>query len=290
MPDNNLQKEVNQIIAQALEEDFAFDDITSDATILDNNNLKFALNSRQEMVFCGQNIITQVFEQLKSHKKFQNSSLTIEILAKDGGYLTKGQAIAKGYGEAKLIFAGERVILNLIQHLSAIATSTATYVQKLANDKIAILDTRKTIPGLRYLQKYAVLIGGGKNHRFNLSDQILIKDNHIAAAGNIAKAIKMAKEKGQNQVKIEVECDNIEQVKEAARENPDIIMLDNMNDEKIANCSKIIRDFNPNIKIEISGGINLENISNFKNLDIDYISVGALTHHVRAVDIGLDII
>jgi len=277
---------VKKIIQNALVEDCATNDITSDLTISKNTSISFEINARQDLIFFGKDIILETFAQLKNSKKFKNSKLNLKILAKDGGALKPGKSIALGRGDAKLIFAAERAILNLIQHLSGVATLTDNFVKKLDNKKIKILDTRKTLPGLRDLQKQAVVAGGGKNHRFNLSDMILIKDNHIAAATSVSRALELAKKSNK---KIEIECDNFKQVTEALLHSPDIIMLDNMSAAEIKKCSEIIRKKTKKIKIEISGGINLNNIENYKNLDIDFISIGALTHSVMAVDIGLDV-
>ncbi len=281
--------ELRKIVKIALEEDCAFDDITSDLTIPQNTILSFEINPREEIIFCGQDVILEVFSQLKKSKKFENSALDLEILVADGNALKAFQAIARGRGDAKLIFAGERVILNLIQHLSGVATITNQFVQKLNNEKIKILDTRKTLPGLRHLQKHAVEMGGGKNHRMNLSDMILIKDNHIAAAGGVVEALELA-EKTTRKIVAELECDNFEQVTKALELRPDVIMLDNMSPTEIKKCAALIRENSGGeVKIEISGGVNLTNIKSFSALDVDFISIGSLTHSVRAVDIGLDI-
>jgi nicotinate-nucleotide pyrophosphorylase (carboxylating) len=278
---------LKKIIQNALIEDCALNDITSDLTIPNNAAVSFEIKARRDIVFCGKEIILETFLQLQNSKKFKNSKLNLKIIAKDGNALKATKSIATGDGDAKLIFAAERVILNLIQHLSGIATLTNDFIKKLDNKKIKVLDTRKTLAGLRDLQKQAVVAGGGKNHRFNLSDMILIKDNHIAAAGSVSKALSLAKESGK---KIEIECDNFKQVAEALPHSPDIIMLDNMSAAEIKKCCEIIRKKSKKIKIEISGGINLNNIKNYAKLDIDFISIGAITHSVAAVDIGLDII
>jgi len=284
-----MQKYLEEIIKIALIEDGVFNDSTSDLTIPKNSVITFEINPREEMIFCGEEIISEVFLQLKKSTKFKNSKLDLKILAEDGNALKAGKSIARGVGDAKLIFAGERVILNLIQHLSGVATLTNQFVKKLNDKKIKILDTRKTLPLLRALQKHAVTTGGGKNHRFNLSDMILIKDNHIAAAGSVKNAITLAK-KSAKKLKIEVECDTFKQVAEALESKPDIIMLDNMSVAEIKKCAALIRKSSKKIRIEISGGVNLENIKNFSGLDVDFISIGALTHSVKAVDIGLDVI
>ncbi len=285
-----LKKEITKIIKIALREDGAFDDVTSDLTIAKNSLISFEISPRELIVFCGKEIILEAFSQLKNSAKFKNCPLDLEIFIDDGSDVKPGKPIARGHGNARMIFAAERVMLNLVQHLSGIATVTQKFVKELNNKKIKILDSRKTLPGLRALQKYAVAAGGGKNHRFNLSDMILIKDNHIAAAGGVKSAIEAAK-KNRKKLKIEVECDTSEQVVEAVKSGPDIIMLDNM---KIAELKKSIELIRQNsekkIQIEISGGVNLSNIGTFSQLDVDFISTGAITHSVKAVDIGLDII
>lgn len=287
------KSEVEKIITTALLEDRALNDITSDLTIPKNTLVTFEINAREEIIFCGAEIISEVFLQLKKSTKFKHSKLDLKILVKDGAKLSAKKTIARGRGDAKLIFAGERVILNLIQHLSGVATLTKKFVEALGNKKVKILDTRKTLVGLRELQKYAVKTGGGKNHRMNLSDLILVKDNHIAAAGGIKNAIEKIKNRQpttDNRQPIEVECDNFKQVAEAVSASPDIIMLDNMRPAEIKKCAALIRKKSPKIKIEISGGVTLANIKNFSQLDVDFISVGALTHSARAVDVGLDVV
>lgn len=280
----NIKIEIAKIITLALEEDCAFNDITSDLTIPKNHQITFAINPREEIILCGIDAVKICFDALKKSKKFADAKLKLKILAKDGDAMKPLKPMAEGQGDAKLIFAAERVILNLIQHLSGVATATNQFVKLAKNTKI--LDTRKTIPSLRILEKYAVATGGGKNHRLSLSDMILIKDNHIAAAGGVTKAILAAK-KSAKKLKIEVECDNLQQVAEAVKSSPDIIMLDNMSATQIKEAQKII---NKKCLIEISGGINLGNIKNFANLSADFISIGALTHSAKAVDIGLDVI
>jgi nicotinate-nucleotide pyrophosphorylase (carboxylating) len=287
-----MQTSLTKIIEIALVEDGAFDDITSDLTIAKNSVISFEIKPREEIIFCGKEVISEVFSQLQKSKKFKNAKVDLKILAKNGDRLKAAKPLAQGVGNAKLIFAAERVILNLTQHLSGVATLTNQFVKKLNNKKIKILDTRKTLPTLRALEKQAVVAGGGKNHRFNLSDMILIKDNHIAAAGNITKAISAAtpRLRSGTRLQIEIECDNFKQVAEALKSKPDIIMLDNMSVAEIKKCSALIRKTNKKIAIEISGGINLNNIAKFRSLDVDFISIGALTHSARSVDIGLDIL
>lgn len=284
-----LKQELQKIVEIALAEDCVFNDVTSDLTLPKNSTISFLIRPREEIIFCGKDAVSEVFSQLKKSKKFRNSKLDLKIFAKDGELMKPGKSIGAGVGDAKLIFAAERVILNLIQHLSGVATLTKKFVKGLNNKKIKILETRKTLPGLRYLQKHAVVMGGGKNHRMNLSDMILIKDNHIAAAGSVKKAIELAKKQRQK-LRIEIECDNFRQVAEALKSSPNIILLDNMNLTEIKKSAELIRKNSKKILIEISGGVNLENIKNFSGLDIDFISIGSLTHSAKAVDIGLDIL
>jgi nicotinate-nucleotide pyrophosphorylase (carboxylating) len=287
---NELDQEISRIINIALEEDRVFADITSDSIIPEDRIIKFEIKTREEIIFCGKDIILEVFKKVKNNRKFIGKDIVFEAHKKDGEFLKENEIIGCGQGNAKLIFASERIILNLIQHLSGISSLANKFVKALDDKKITILDTRKTIPGLRNLQKYACEIGGFKNHRNNLSDLILIKDNHIAAAKGVKQAIEKAKEATQNKFIIEVECDTYNQVKEAIGSNPDIIMLDNMRLEEVKNCSKLIRESKSNIKIEVSGGINIKNIKNYQKLDIDYISTGLVTNSAKSVDIGLDII
>ncbi len=279
-----LKKEIEKIVKAALAEDAALNDITSDLTIPKNHQIYFIIKPREEIILCGVDAIKICFAELKKSKKFAAAKLKFAINAKDGDALDSSKSIAHGYGDAKLIFAAERTILNLIQHLSGIATTTNQFASVIKSKKTKILDTRKTLPTLRALQKYAVGVGGGKNHRFNLQDMILIKDNHIAAAGGVLQAIIAAKKSGK---KIEIECDNLQQVEEAIALKPDIIMLDNMTIAQIKKAQKII---GKKALIEISGGINLKNIAKLRDLEIDFISIGALTHSVKAVDIGLDVL
>lgn len=284
---NLYLEKLRQICADGLIEDGALNDITSDLTIKNQQKISFKIAAREDLILCGVDAIDFCFAELKKSSKFKNSDLSLKIKAKDGKLLKAKSVIAEGIGDAKLILAGERVILNLLQHLSAVATLTNQFAQVLNNKKIKILDTRKTLPTLRALQKYAVLAGGGANHRFNLSDMILIKDNHIAAANGVENALKLAKKSDK---KIEIECDNFAQVASAIAMKPDVIMLDNMAANQIKKCANLIREKSAKTKIEISGGVNLKNIKNFSKLDIDFISIGALTHSAKAVDIGLDIL
>ena len=288
MLENSL-KTLSKIIELALKEDEVFNDLTSDLTIAEGANCNFAINAREDLVFCGKKIVEEVFSQLKNSVKFQNCTLNLKYFFEDGEFVKARESIVVGSGDVKIILAGERVILNLIQHLSAIATATKKHVEALNNSKIKILDTRKTLPNMRELQKYAVKCGGGKNHRFNLADLILIKDNHINACGGVGEVLTRVLAK-KNNVKIEIECDNYLQVVECLQFNPNIIMLDNMNFEELQKSIFAIRKHSKTIEIEVSGGINLENIQDYRNFDIDFISIGSITNSAKIVDIGLDFI
>lgn len=279
-----FSKELLNLCKIGLLEDDACEDITSQLTLKNNTQISFQIAAREEITLCGADVIKFCFDELSKSPKFNNSKIDLLINYCDGDIIASSGVIAQGSGDAKLIFAAERVMLNLLQHLSGISTLTNQFVKALNNPKITVLDTRKTLPGMRVLQKRAVGNGGGGNHRFNLSDAILIKDNHIAGAGGIAKALELTSNKS---LKVEIECDNLQQVEEAIKHNPDIVMLDNMS---VSDIQKAIKIINKKAKIEISGGVNLDSIKKFSDLDVDFISVGALTHSVRAVDIGLDVL
>lgn len=281
-------KSLSAIISLALQEDNAYNDVTSDFTINEQQENSFSIVARQDMILSGINVLEETFLQLKKNKKFNQSKYQLTINCQDGDFVCTNQIIASGKASTKLILAGERTILNILQHLSGIATKTNQLVKKLNNPNIAIFDTRKTLPGLRELQKYAVWCGGGNNHRFCLASQILIKDNHIASNQNILHTIKKAQSQNTQNLLLEVECDNIKQVSQALLTNPNIIMLDNMPINEIIECCKIIKNHNKSIIIEVSGSINLKNIHLYSQLDINRISIGSLTHSVNSIDIGLD--
>lgn len=258
-------------------------DITSEALIDDNQEASFIIHAKENMVISGL-IIAEYF--------FKNySKIDYNLFAVDGDKINlTNPTIIKGKGKTKEILLLERIILNYLQHLSGIASLTAKYIDKIGSAKVKICDSRKTIPGLRILQKYAVTCGGGFNHRFNLSNGILIKDNHITACGTVKNALLKAKNNSPFCHKIEIECETIEQVLEATEFGADIIMLDNMELENIKKAVRLIRESKKNILIEVSGGINLDNIAEIAQTGIDLISVGRLTHSAPAVDISLTII
>jgi len=253
-------------------------DITSNAVIREPKIIDFTIMSREDAVICGL-MVSDYF--LQNH-----SSITYRNHCCDKDYAVKNDIIISGSGFAHEILKLERVMLNYLQHLSAVATLTHRYVQAIAGSNAQICDTRKTIPGMRMLQKYAVSCGGGKNHRYSLDNGILIKDNHISICGSIALAVSNARKYAPHYSRIEVECDTLEQVEEALACSVDVIMLDNMTIDEMTHCIRLIGD---KAKIDISGGVSLDNVSQIAKLGVDYISIGRLTHSAPSIDIGLDL-
>ena len=237
------------------------------------------MNFREGGVACGLKIAATVFEEL-------DCLAFIETLAQDGDRVEAGAGVLRVEGEAHALLTGERVALNFVQRLSGIATLTQQFVQAVEGTNAKIVDTRKTTPGLRLMEKFAVRCGGGSNHRYALDDLILIKDNHIAICGGIQEAIKRAREYSSHALKIEVECDTLEQVEAALASRADIILLDNMRPEtlKIA-----VEKIDGRAISEASGGVNLQTVRAIAQSGVDLISVGALTHSARSLDVGLDI-
>lgn len=270
---------IKDFLEFSLREDFGIKgDITSNSIIDNMDQVEFVINCREDAIICGVSIAEYYFRE--------HSDIVFEILVLDGVNVKAGTPIIIGRGKALDVLLLERVILNFIQHLSGISTLTSQYVARTANTKARIYDTRKTIPSLRMIQKYAVICGGGQNHRLCLDSSILIKDNHIAIAGNIGLAIRKAKNNTPHYAKIEIECDTLEHVKEALFEGADIIMLDNMAIEQIKEATFIIGN---KALIEVSGGVNLDNVEAIAKCGVDIISVGRLTHSAPAIDIGMDI-
>lgn len=266
---------LDKIIIQALEEDLAWGDITTESTVPIDKMSKANLVAKQDMILCGIDVFEKVMHTL-------DKSIMISKKFKDGDKVINTQ-IAQIEGNARSILSAERVALNLLQRMSGIATQTFNIVSKL-NGTVAIADTRKTTPCLRMLEKYAVKVGGGSNHRFNLSDGVLIKDNHINAAGGITNAVNSARKNIPHTVKIEVETETIEQVKEALECKADIIMLDNMDIQTMKEAVKII---NKKAVVEASGNMGDKDLLEVASTGIDIISIGALTHSVKSADISL---
>ncbi|MEN9293121.1 MAG: hypothetical protein RL288_917 [Actinomycetota bacterium] len=268
---------IEQRVAQALAEDAHDGDITSKATITAEQISKATFTARKSGVVAGTLIAAVVLEQCGLEN--------YQLLVKDGQAINAGTELIKVEGNTRAILLAERTALNFLSHLSGIATLTAQWVKAVEGTKTQVRDTRKTIPGLRELEKYAVRMGGGTNHRMTLSDGALIKDNHIAAAGSVTAAINNVKKEFPG-VEIEVEVDNLEQLKEALQTGVDIVLLDNMSIEQTKAAVEISKGFNT--KLESSGGLKIENAAAYAATGVDYLAVGALTHSAPVLDIGLD--
>lgn len=270
---------VDELIRTAIKEDINYIDVATDLLIDENQYTKGVMLAKADGVLCGLDVALRVFQLLGNNfefKKFKN----------DGDKISKGDIIAEIKGPTTLMLKGERTALNLVQHMSGIATETAHCVSLIEGTKATVADTRKTMPGLRSLQKFAVMCGGGKNHRFNLSDCAMLKDNHIDAAGGIIPAVTSLREKLGHTVKIEVETRNLYEVAQAIEANADIIMLDNMD---VATMTEAVNIIGGRALTEASGGITYETIGDIAKTGVDIISIGALTHSVKAFDISLKI-
>lgn len=266
------------VVESALEEDIGAGDITTMLTVPEQAISRAVISAREDGVIAGMDVAAMVFAAV-------DPILKLERKAADGDRVTGGQALIVVEGRSRSLLSGERVALNFLQRLSGIATRTARFVDLVAGTKARVVDTRKTTPGLRVLEKYAVRVGGGRNHRFGLSDGILIKDNHIVAAGGITNAVESARKNAPHTLKIEVEVRNLDELKEAITAGADIIMLDNMNVETMRRAVEITSG---RAVLEASGGVNEETVAGIAATDVDLISVGALTHSVKALDIGMD--
>jgi nicotinate-nucleotide pyrophosphorylase (carboxylating) len=271
--------DISSLLKTALAEDIGTGDITSIATIPADKQAQFAMRARQELVVCGLAFLPELFTLV-------DPEIHVKLHAGEGDVVAAGGTLATIEGRARGLLAGERTALNLVQHLSGVATLTRAYVNAVAGTKAKILDTRKTIPGLRALQKYAVRWGGGQNHRMGLYDAVLIKDNHIATIGGITSAIRAARAQVPRTVTIEVECDTLAQLDEALGVGCDVVLLDNMD---IATLTEGVRRAHAaGIKAEASGNVSLATVRAIAETGVDYISVGKLTHSAVAVDVGLD--
>jgi len=273
-----MEHSTRELIEKALAEDVGPGDVTSEATISADATSTAAILAKQDLILAGIAIATDVFRQLDPDFRFT-------LLAKDGDKIIAGTEIARLSGNTRALLAGERVALNLLQHLSGIATLTARYVDAVKGSKAVILDTRKTLPGLRQLEKYAVRMGGGKNHRMGLYDMILIKDNHIKAAGSIAKAVASARAENNN-LRIEVETQTLDEVREALEVKTDIIMLDNMPVDTMSAAVNLIAG---RALVEASGNVTLETVRQIAVTGVDFVSAGSLTHSAPAADISMKI-
>jgi nicotinate-nucleotide pyrophosphorylase (carboxylating) len=274
-----IDDKIKHLIEWSLSEDIGKGDLTSEALIEQDLKAQGIIVAKEEGVIAGLEIAKMVFHQLDPELVFESSF-------KDGNRVMKGEEVVILKGSVRSILSGERTALNFLQRLSGIATLVSKYVEKIKDTEAKILDTRKTTPGLRALEKYAVKMGGGENHRMGLFDMILIKENHIKAVGNIPRAIQKAKAKYPNK-RIEVETKNLDEVAEAVSSGADWIMLDNMSVEEMKKAVKVIRLSKKEIKIEASGRIDLNNVREVALTGVNFISVGALTHSAPALDFSL---
>jgi nicotinate-nucleotide pyrophosphorylase (carboxylating) len=269
-------------IGAFLAEDLGRGDITTQACVARNSRARGRFLAKEPMVVAGLEAAEAVFSTLDSQQQ-------IEAFASDGEEVEAGKVIARTSGFADVLLGGERVALNLLQRLSGIATLARTYVRAIEGTGAQIVDTRKTTPGLRMLEKYAVLSGGARNHRFGLDDGVLIKDNHIALAGGVGAAVERAREAAGHLHKIEVEVSTEKDLREAIGSGADIVLLDNLTPEETARMVLIARELRPQLTLESSGGITLENVREYAEAGVDLISIGALTHSARAMDISFKI-
>lgn len=272
---------IKKVIRAALKEDAALHDLTTQLLIPKDSVSNATIISKEAAVLCGLEIARQIFKTLDPHLKFSSPY-------RDGKKIKKNTKVVHLKGGTRAILSAERTALNFLNHLSGIATATHRFVEKVRGTKVKIFDTRKTAPGLRALEKYAVACGGGKNHRQNLAELVMIKDNHIAACRNLGlpTIIRWAKQK-----KMEVEVRNLKEFKEALKAHPDIILLDNMEIPKIKKAVRLARNVSLPTKplLEASGGINIHNVRRIAQTGVDRVSIGALTHSFKAIDMSLEI-
>ncbi|OGL53329.1 MAG: nicotinate-nucleotide diphosphorylase (carboxylating) [Candidatus Schekmanbacteria bacterium RIFCSPHIGHO2_02_FULL_38_11] len=272
-------KKIDQLIDWALNEDIGSGDLTTDGIIEEETQAKGIFLAKNTMVLAGIDIVPRIFK--KSHQNFN-----FKAFFKDGDSVPKSEIIATIEGNAKVILSYERVVLNFLQRLSGIATYASKFAAQVEGTKAKIVDTRKTTPGWRVLEKYAVSVGGGKNHRFGLFDAVLIKDNHIKLSGGIKEAVERIREFVPPYLKVEVEASNLKEVEEALQAGAEIVMLDNMGVDEM---KKAVERIDGKAVIEVSGGVNLSNIREIALMGVDLISIGALTHSPSAVDISMKV-
>ncbi len=272
-----MKLNVDKYLLMALEEDISSEDVSTNAVMPEYKKGTVDLICKEDGIIAGLDVFGRVFHLL-------DTSTEVDYKVKDGDEVKKGQLMATVTGDIRVLLSGERVALNYLQRMSGIATYTRSLVKLLEGSNTTLLDTRKTTPNARIFEKYAVRVGGASNHRYNLSDGVMLKDNHIGAAGSITKAVAMAKEYAPFVRKIEVEVESLEQVKEAANAGADIIMLDNMDVDTMKEAIKII---DGRAKTECSGNVTKENIAKLTDIGVDYISSGALTHSAPILDISL---
>ncbi len=269
--------EVERIVRTALQEDIGLGDVTTEVTVAKDTVTRAELVAKEDFTLAGLDVAAEVFRIL-------DPDVSFEKIFEDGHAVRKGEVIAWLKGRASILLQGERVALNLLQRMCGIASMTARYVAEVEGTGAVIVDTRKTVPGLRALDKYAVRMGGGRNHRIGLFDGVLIKENHVAAAGGITAAIQRAQQQLPHTLKIEIETRNLAEVKEALAAGADIIMLDNMTLDEMRQS---VEDIAGNALVEASGGVSLERVRDIAETGVNIISVGALTHSVKAADISM---
>lgn len=272
-----MKVQIDDYLIRALQEDITSEDVTTNSVMREDKQGRVELICKEDGIICGLPVYERVFQLLDPNVKFEAS-------VKDGDFVHNGQLMGVLVGDIKALLSGERVALNYLQRMSGIATYTRNCVKELEGSNIKLLDTRKTTPNMRPFEKYAVKVGGGTNHRYNLSDGILLKDNHIGAAGGVKEAIAMAKEYAPFVRKIEVEVENMKMVKEAVEAGADIIMLDNMTDDVMREAVAYI---DGRAETECSGNVTKEKLERLKNIGVDYVSSGALTHSAPIMDISM---
>lgn len=272
-----MQVNIDEYLKNALKEDITSEDVTTNSVMRTYKKGSAQLICKEDGVICGLSVFARVFELLDSRVIF-------ETTYHDGDVMKKGDLIGTVTGDIRALLSGERTALNYLQRMSGIATYTNEYAKELKGYKTTLLDTRKTTPGMRPFEKYAVRIGGGSNHRYNLSDGVLLKDNHIGAAGSVTKAVAMAKEYAPFVRKIEVEVENLDMVVEAIAAGADIIMLDNMDNETMRKAVEMIGD---KAKTECSGNVTKERLREIAKIGVDFVSSGALTHSAPIIDFSL---
>lgn len=277
MNEITMKMNMDELILMALREDISSEDITTNSVMKEKKLGTVQLICKQDGIIAGLGVFQRTFELL-------DKDTQVKFYAKDGEPVKKGTILAEVTGDVRVLLSGERTALNYLQRMSGIATYTSNVVKLLEGSSIKLLDTRKTTPNMRIFEKYAVKMGGGNNHRYNLSDGILLKDNHINAAGGVAQAVKMAKEYAPFVRKIEVEVENLDMMREAIEAGADIIMLDNMTPEMMKEAVKMAAG---RAKTECSGNITKENIEKVIETGVDYISSGALTHSAPILDVSL---
>ena len=285
MPESSkiARSQLEQVVKSALAEDCVAADLTTEALIPVNLKGKASILVKRDGVLAGLNVAKEVFRQV-------DASLRFKALVKDGASVRKGLVVATIDGKVASILRAERTALNFLQHLSGVATETARYVEAVSGTKAVITDTRKTVPGLRTLEKYAVRMGGGQNHRMNLAHGVLIKDNHLVALRSrgvgLKEAVKKARKHAPRAMRVEVEVESVKQAQAALSAGADIIMLDNMKLEDMQKAVKLVKG---KALLEASGGITLDNVRSVAETGVDYISIGALTHSAKALDISLEV-